>query len=127
MTEELVLVDNPLPHVKRITLNRPEKRNALFHPLRGAIIDALQAGDMDPDIKVMIVRGNGPSFSAGYDLGGGNEGLEYPQLHGAGGRPVAPSRHRHLDEHLGHVQAGHRPGARVLPGWAAASWPPAAT
>src|ERR1700712_4620569 len=78
MTEELVLVDNPLPHVKRITLNRPEKRNALFHPLRGAIIDALQKGDMDPDIKVMIVRGAGPSFSAGYDLGGGNEGLEYP-------------------------------------------------
>src|SRR3978361_2177740 len=78
MAEELVLVDNPLPHVKRITLNRPEKRNALFHPLRGAIIDALQKGDMDNDSKVMIVRGNGPSFSAGYDLGGGNEGLEYP-------------------------------------------------
>src|SRR5665213_2433150 len=33
---------------------------------------------MDDNIKVMIVRGNGPSFSAGYDLGGGNEGLEYP-------------------------------------------------
>src|ERR1700712_3157467 len=79
MTDEnLVLVDYPLPHVKRIPLNRPEKRNALFHPLRGAIMDALRAGDLDNDIKVMIVRGNGPSFSAGYDLGGGNEGLEYP-------------------------------------------------
>src|SRR5829696_4407081 len=59
-------------------MNRPEKRNALNHPLRGAIMDALRAGDMDDDIKVMIVRGNGPSFSAGYDLGGGNEGHEYP-------------------------------------------------
>ena len=78
MAEELVLVDNPLPHVKRVTLNRPEKRNALFHPLRGAIMDALREGDMDDDIKVMIVRGNGPSFSAGYDLGGGNEGHELP-------------------------------------------------
>jgi DNA-binding MarR family transcriptional regulator len=78
MAEDLVLVDYPLPHVKRVTLNRPEKRNALFHPLRGAIMDALRAGDMDNDTKVMIVRGNGPSFSAGYDLGGGNEGLEYP-------------------------------------------------
>jgi len=64
--------------VKRVTLNRPEKRNALFHPLRGAIMDALREGDLDDDIKVMIVRGNGPSFSAGYDLGGGNEGHEYP-------------------------------------------------
>ena len=80
MAEELVLVDYPLPQVKRVTMNRPEKRNALFHPLRGAIIDALQEGDMDDDIKVMIVRGNGPSFSAGYDLGGGNEGLEYPHF-----------------------------------------------
>ena len=76
MADDLLLVDYPLPHVKRLTMNRPEKRNALFHPLRGAIIKALQEGDMDSDIKVMIVRGNGPSFSAGYDLGGGNEGLE---------------------------------------------------
>jgi enoyl-CoA hydratase len=78
MEYTLILVDEPLPHVRRVTLNRPEKRNALNHPLRGEIMDALRAGDMDPDIKVMIVRANGPSFSAGYDLGGGNEGHEYP-------------------------------------------------
>ena len=78
MSEELVLVDYPLPHVKRLTLNRPEKRNALFHPLRGAILEALREGDMDNDIKVMIIRANGPSFSAGYDLGGANEGHPYP-------------------------------------------------
>ena len=45
MTDDLVLIDHPLPHVKRVTLNRPEKRNALFHPLRGAIMEALQAGE----------------------------------------------------------------------------------
>ncbi|MCU1391736.1 MAG: enoyl-CoA hydratase [Ilumatobacteraceae bacterium] len=78
MTYSLILVDEPLPHVRRVTLNRPEKRNALNHPLRGEIMHALTAGDMDPDIKVMIVRANGPSFSAGYDLAGGNEGHEYP-------------------------------------------------
>jgi enoyl-CoA hydratase len=74
----MVLVDNPLPHVRRVTLNRPEKRNALNHPLRRDIMDALREGDLDDDIKVMIVRGNGPSFSAGYDLAGGNEGQELP-------------------------------------------------
>jgi enoyl-CoA hydratase len=84
VAEELVIVDYPLPQVKRVTMNRPEKRNALFHPLRGAIIDALQEGDMDDDVKVMIVRGNGPSFSAGYDLGGGNEGHELPHFTAAG-------------------------------------------
>ena len=78
MASELVLIDQPAPHVRRITMNRAEKRNALNHPLRGAILDSLKAADQDPDVHVTIVRGAGPSFSAGYDLAGGNEGHEYP-------------------------------------------------
>jgi len=74
----VILVDNPRPHVRRITLNRPEKRNALNHALRGQLLDALYRGDADPDVKVQIVRGAGPSFSAGYDLAGGNEGQQLP-------------------------------------------------
>ena len=77
---DLVLVDDPAPHVRRITLNRPEKRNALNHPLRGQLVAALQAADLDDDVRVSIVRGAGTSFSAGYDLGGGNEGHEYPHF-----------------------------------------------
>src|SRR3954462_11273468 len=64
--------------VRRVTLNRPEKRNALNHALRGGILDALRAADADPEVRVMIVRGAGPCFSAGYELGDGNEGLEHP-------------------------------------------------
>jgi len=78
MSEDVVLVDDPAPQVRRITLNRPEKRNALNHALRGGIIRALQAADQDPDVRVMIVRGAGKCFSSGYDLGGGNEGQEHP-------------------------------------------------
>ena len=75
---EVLLVDRPAPHVNRVTLNRPEKRNAQNNKLRAELLHALQQGDNDPDVHVQIVRGAGPSFSAGYDLGGGNEGLEYP-------------------------------------------------
>ena len=75
---DVVLIDEPAPHVRRITLNRPEKRNALNHALRGAIMSSLTAGDADPGVRVQIVRGAGPSFSAGYELGGGNEGQELP-------------------------------------------------
>ena len=78
MSSPVVLTDEPAPHVRRITLNRPEKRNALNHALRGGIIQALQEADQDPEIRVMIVRGAGKCFSAGYDLGGGNEGQELP-------------------------------------------------
>ena len=55
-------------------------------------------------------------FSAGYDLGGGNEGLEMPHFTAGRRRTVAAPRHRRMDEHLGPGQAGDRPGARLLPG-----------
>jgi len=78
MDYSVILVDDPAPAVRRITLNRPEKRNALNHALRGEVLQALQAGDADPDVRVQIVRGAGKCFSAGYELGGGNEGQELP-------------------------------------------------
>ena len=78
MEIDIILVDEPEPMVSRITMNRPEKRNALNHPLRGAILEQLRANDQNPDIRVSIIRGAGPSFSAGYDLAGGNTGYELP-------------------------------------------------
>jgi enoyl-CoA hydratase len=82
--EPLVLVDEPSPGIRRLTLNRPEKRNALFNPLRAALFDALHAADRDDAVRVTIVRGAGTCFSAGYDLGGGNEGTELPFFTAAG-------------------------------------------
>ena len=78
MSDDLILVDEPAGGVRRITLNRPGKRNALNHPLRGAILEALVAHDTDPDVRVTIIRGAGTCFSAGYDLGGGSDGHELP-------------------------------------------------
>lgn len=91
---EVILVDAPAAGVKRITLNRPDKRNALNHPLRGELLHALQQGDRDTEVKVQIVRGAGSCFSAGYDLGGGNEGYGYP-YHTAGGDSQWP---RHVTD-----------------------------
>ncbi len=75
---DLIELDEPTPGVRRITLNRPEKRNALNNPLRGQLLQALREGDADPEVRVQIIRGAGPSFSSGYDLGGGNVGHELP-------------------------------------------------
>ena len=63
-----IIVDEPLAHVRRITLNRPEKRNPLSNELRTELFHALEDSDTDPDVRVTIIRGAGPCFSAGYDL-----------------------------------------------------------
>ena len=63
-----LLIDEPAPFVKRITLNRPDKRNAINNDLRRELFAALQAFDVDDNTRVTIVRGAGKCFSAGYDL-----------------------------------------------------------
>lgn len=68
MSEPVLLIDDPLPHVRRLTLNRPDKRNALSNELRTALFDALDAADRDPEVRAIVIRGAGPCFSAGYDL-----------------------------------------------------------
>lgn len=82
----LVLTDSPAPHVRRLTLNRPEKRNALSNALRAELFAALEAGDKDPDVRVMILRGAGSCFSAGYDLSGegARQRLPFQTAAGAG-------------------------------------------
>ena len=67
-----ILVDSPAEFVSRITLNRPEKRNAMNNQLRGEIFAALEANDTDESVRVTIIRGAGKCFCAGYDLSGGN-------------------------------------------------------
>jgi enoyl-CoA hydratase len=81
---DVLLIDEPAPGVRRLTLNRPEKRNALNNELRGAIFAALEAADRDGTIRVSIVRGAGAAFSAGYDLGTDNS-VDQP-WHTGGGR-----------------------------------------
>jgi enoyl-CoA hydratase len=68
MSYQKILVDDPRPFVRRITLNRPEKRNPLSNELRSELFDALETADRQKDVRVTVIRGAGPCFSAGYDL-----------------------------------------------------------
>jgi enoyl-CoA hydratase len=52
----------------RITLNRPEKLNALSLELQTELNEALWEADNDNNVHAIILRGNGRAFSAGYDL-----------------------------------------------------------
>ncbi len=51
-----------------ITLNRPEKLNALSNNLRGELMEAMRDAEANSDVGVIILKGAGRSFSAGYDL-----------------------------------------------------------
>ena len=52
----------------RITLNRPEKRNALSIDLVEELRDALWEADDDKSVHCVVLKGSGSSFCAGYDL-----------------------------------------------------------
>jgi len=54
--------------VLRLTLNRPQARNALSVGLMQALIDALGRAAKDPRARVVVIAGAGPAFCAGHDL-----------------------------------------------------------
>jgi enoyl-CoA hydratase len=86
MTANLILGDTPRPHVRRLTLNRPDKRNALSNDLRRELFAALEAADRDSEVRVIVIRGAGSCFSAGYDLSaeGAKQKLPFHTAAGAG-------------------------------------------
>ncbi|WP_028206066.1 enoyl-CoA hydratase/isomerase family protein [Paraburkholderia nodosa] len=64
-----LLIDHPAPHVRRLTLNRPERMNALdghtLQALNDAVRDCAAAAS---EVKVLVICGRGRAFCAGNDL-----------------------------------------------------------
>ena len=54
--------------IARVTLNRPEKRNALDFTLRREVVDALRTAERDDDVAIVLLDGAGPAFCSGYDI-----------------------------------------------------------
>ena len=65
--------------VRFLTMNRPEKRNALNSELTQALLEAMHAAERDDSISCIVLTGAGPGFCAGADLGE-FKGLQDPQL-----------------------------------------------
>lgn len=77
----------------RITLNRPEKLNALTLELQSELNEALWEADNNNDVHCVILRGAGRAFSAGYDLSGGGEPVPVSRIQSSensyrGGRSI---------------------------------------
>jgi 2-(1,2-epoxy-1,2-dihydrophenyl)acetyl-CoA isomerase len=81
--------------IATLTLNRPDRLNALGDTLREDLLDAVTRTAADPDVRVMVLTGAGKGFCAGGDVKAMNEnrqsGRERPVLD-----KIAPSRDRTL-------------------------------
>jgi enoyl-CoA hydratase len=75
---ETIVYDVQAP-LAAITLNRPDSLNTIVPPMPDEFEDAVNTATRDPDVKVIVLRGAGRAFCAGYDFGGGfhhwDEGL----------------------------------------------------
>ena len=59
-------------HIARVTINRPEARNALSPEVNAGLLESLRKAKADPGVRVVVLAGAGDrAFSAGADLGGG--------------------------------------------------------
>lgn len=63
-----VEIDRPRPHVGRITLNRPERMNAMSFDTVGPLYEALRTLAVDNDTWVVVLTGAGRGFCSGLDL-----------------------------------------------------------
>jgi enoyl-CoA hydratase/carnithine racemase len=78
-------------HVARITLDRPEKLNALIDPAYVELLAALDAIDADDEVRAAIVTGEGRGFCAGRDISGGGGTFSYD---------AEPGKHRDVGGRL---------------------------
>jgi enoyl-CoA hydratase/carnithine racemase len=67
-TDLIFLITEDRGAVRLLTLNRPEKRNALNTALTQALLEALRAADADEAVACVVLTGAGPGFCAGADL-----------------------------------------------------------
>lgn len=67
--------------VLTITLNRPDKMNAVTPTMREELIEAFRQADADPEVRVIVVTGSGKAYCAGADVSGGTKTFD-PQARG---------------------------------------------
>ena len=55
-------------HIAWITLNRPEKHNAMSEPMRARLAELIHEAERDDEVRVIVIRGNGKSFCSGNEI-----------------------------------------------------------
>src|SRR4051812_21959715 len=78
--------------VARITLDRPARGNGLTPELIAELAQCVERADLDPEVRVLLLAGNGKGFCGGYDLVESAEGMGTRERAAAvAGSPVDPA------------------------------------
>ena len=88
-----------------VTLNRPEKLNALSNELRGEVMHAMREAEAEPGVGVIVLRSEGRAFSAGYDLSPARTAESTEYVHPRSMLPDTGSTHPGPMEWAHHVVA----------------------
>ena len=106
----VVLIEKRTPQITVLTLNRPERRNALTIELLTELVSAIHAASEVPAVRILILRGAGAAFCTGLDL---KEAADQTKAH-ATAEAVANTLITISQTHLVTVAAVH--GAAVAGG-----------
>ncbi len=130
MAFETLLYDTAGP-IATITLNRPDRLNTIVPPMPDEFETAIGEATRDPDVKVIVLRGAGRSFCAGYDFAGGfhhwDEALTTDGRWDPGkdfalaASPYGPTAEVH--EHVAHAQSRSSPRSTAGASAAGRTWP----
>ena len=101
-----VLVDRPAPRVARITLNRPERMNAMAFDVMIPLREAIEEVSADNEVRVVVLTGAGDGFCSGADL---EDAGVVPNVAGLGVSSIAQRALRLLDDVILAVRRMHQP------------------
>jgi enoyl-CoA hydratase len=109
-------LDTPHPGVTRITLNRPERLNAMRTQLVQGLHEALDQVAVDRDCRVIVLTGAGRGFCAGLDLGGYGQA---PHAGGLGQTQAGFAVQKHIAALIPHMRSLPQPIIAAVNGPAA--------
>lgn len=111
-----VVRSTPRPGVTQLTLNRPGSLNAMTADLVQSLHDHLDDISVDPDVRVVVLTGEGRGFCAGLDLGGYGTA---PHTDGLGRPQSAFAVQKHIASLIGHLRSLPQPVIAAVNGPAA--------
>jgi enoyl-CoA hydratase len=108
-----VLIDRPRPRVTRITLNRPERMNAMAFDVMVPLREALERVSFDNETRVVVLTGAGHGFCSGADL---EDPGTVPHMDGLAVPGIARRAMKALDDVILAVRGMHQPVIAAING-----------